>query len=180
MKKIFLLIAACFSLTAPLAAHPCQGAYVTGFGGANFKQDQKISGDTKLDWETGYALSGSVGYKWEPFRVELEGAYRRNTAKHLGKHYGQGVTSALVNGIYDLDFLQLPSGITPYVGVGIGTALHNGNGKGKDLRFAWQGIAGVALPVSDRVDLITEYRYFNAGFKQDHNHTVGAGLRFWF
>ncbi len=30
----------------------------------------------------------------------------------------------------------------------------------KDDRFAWQGIAGVRIPLSDNVDLGLKYRYF--------------------
>lgn len=179
MKKIFLLIAACFSLTAPLAAQHCHGPYVSGTAGANFKTDSKIHGETRK-WNPGVAATGAVGYKFAaPVRVELEGAYRNYNGKKtqtLGS-YHRDVFSVMGNGYYDFDQLDLPLGMTPYVGAGIGTAFSEEKDHGK---FAWQGIAGVSVPLNQRLDLITEYRYFNGGFKNDNNHTIGAGLRFWF
>lgn len=190
MKKIFLLIAACFAFTAPLAATHCQGAYVTGFGGANFKTEQH-----HVKWNPGYAVSGAVGYKFAPFRVELEGAYRHNSIKNLRSVRAEKSTaSGMVNAYYDIDMLQLPLNATPYVGAGIGAAYSEGkaknkitgdHSKGHKTNFAWQGIAGVAVPVTERVDFITEYRYFNEVASKNynvgtHNHSVGAGLRFWF
>lgn len=189
MKKIFLLIAACFALTAPLAAQPCKnGVYVSGFGGANFKNDNKVWGD-KIDWNTGYAAGGAVGYKYNSFRTELEGSWRQNRSKKADGdvHFKKNTGAAMVNGYYDLDMLNLPLGMTPYVGAGVGVAYNKIDGRhetakatGDSFKFAYQGIAGVSIPVSERVDLTTEYRYFNGGCNNDHNHTVAAGLRLWF
>ena len=188
MKKIFLLIAACFSLTAPLAAQHCQGPYVSGFGGANFKNDIKEHG-AKLDFNTGYTASGAVGYKFAPFRAEVEGAYRHNTSKkQQGAHASVNTSSAMVNGYYDFDQFNLPLNMTPYVGAGVGAARTEVKGHARDVsvkvykktKFAYQGIVGVAVPINERLDFTTEYRYFNSGHKKDHNHTVGAGLRLWF
>jgi opacity protein-like surface antigen len=164
MKKIFLLIASCFAFTAPLAAAHCQGVYVTGFGGANFKAKQH-----DLNWSPGYTVSGAVGYKYAPFRVELEGAYRHNSVKNVYHLHGiraeKNTTALMVNGYYDIDMLQLPLNMTPYVGVGVGAAFNQGkakdkiNGghvKGRETDFAWQGIVGVAVPVTERIDLVTE------------------------
>ena len=79
-------------LSFPAAAQDVsQGPYV-GFGaGMSFLSDSDSSFyddgddvDIKVDFDTGYALSGALGYRFaNSFRVEGEVGYRRNNAYKL-------------------------------------------------------------------------------------------------
>jgi len=182
----------------------------------------------KSSTDLGLALVGVVGKKFgNGLRVELEGSYRTNKVDkfHLsfplshsfGPHGSVSTAAAMTNVLYDLDL----GSIMPYVGGGIGAARHVYSGVGghsdtfafADLdmqvradgaqwRFAYQGIAGVALPLASapQMKLTLEYRYFetaNANMKvaalvggspspvarmsvQNGNQSLMFGLRYSF
>jgi len=111
--------------------------------------------------------------------------------------------SLMANAWYDFHELELPLGITPYVGGGIGLAEVQINGSingatiltKNDVTFAWQFGAGASLPIGDQTSLFADYRYFSAvdpgfalqpGFrigrvKADFDsHSVLVGVRFNF
>ncbi len=151
-----------------------QPALGTGLGSAKFRFD-----------EGGVGGVGSVGYGFgNGFRVELEGDYRQNSLRQRGgtpnprtpgnsteQDYG-----AMVNALYDFDLRPLGvSFVTPYLGVGAGyqwshlnglnsVAASNGNVAhfgGTDGNFAYQGIVGLAFPISfvPGLAVTTEYRF---------------------
>lgn len=125
--------------------------------------------------------------------VVAESESSSSSSSDLFKLRGHLETYAvLANFYYDLDFCNCWN-LKPYIGAGVGYA-HNvtkakvrfpGESRhrsedDKSDKFAWQIIAGVAMPVTDCIDLALEYRYFNSGIRKIHNHDAGAALRFWF
>jgi len=142
------------------------------------------------DHDYGYDIGGNVGYDFGALRVETEVSYRRarvdsfsSTARiptgigagtvAAGTYDGAGgSTSALsfmVNGL--LDFGE-DDGIQGFVGGGVGVARVKASNyslnrraaflEDSDTNFAWQGLAGIRAPLSDRVDATLKYRFFNA------------------
>ena len=94
--------------------------------------------------QTGWALGGVFGYDFVGPRVEFETVYRNNQTNvnvpnsALGNQVGQ--LAFMVNALYDF---MPTSVITPYVGVGAGLALVDGNSPLSSTAFAYQGIVGV-------------------------------------
>ena len=115
--------------------------YVSGFGGLSFQSGQTnrpLAGsgnsEIELDYDSGFVLGGSVGYKLPEssllsgFRIELEASYREgdvenninlaNVTSVTGDTSSFGV---LANVLYDFD--QIASDFfIPYIGVGFGVA----------------------------------------------------------
>lgn len=147
-------------------------------------------------FKTGFVVGGNWGVDWGTFRTELEFAYRENQSGksgHVTTMYKYGTVggplttsstknevepmslrlraySLMANVWYDFHGLDLPNGITPYVGAGIGGASVQLSGtinnkaliSTNDFVFAWQAGAGVSMPVSESVKLFVDYRYFAA------------------
>jgi len=189
------------ALSGPLAR--VSGIYVEGAGGVNWLDDstgfytlrpdhpipalQNREFPSTTDYETGLGISGRLGYAMASgLRVDAEIAYRENDVK--------GSTFLATNGVNDFtarddgatgharsialmanayyDFLN-SSGITPYVGGGIGAA--NVGGKytssfepitqhantidDSDWGFAAQAIGGVSVALSSSLSLVADYRY---------------------
>jgi outer membrane protein OmpA-like peptidoglycan-associated protein len=90
----------------------------------------------------------------------------------------------MINGFYDFN---RGGGISPYVGVGIGYA-NVDIGSVDDSNWAWQAMAGLAVPLSERLDLDVSYRFFNVEDLEagaitdgDYEHqAVTVGLRYAF
>ncbi|MBE9605886.1 OmpA family protein [Acetobacteraceae bacterium H6797] len=172
----------------------------------------------KVNFDSGLGAVLSAGYGFgNGLRAEIEGSYRHNwvddgrPARGLGHRgasgYNYGI-GAMANVLYDFD-LGLPMGITPYIGGGVGYAWLNYQDVklkgvtdtldifGSDGAFAYQGIAGLSLPISSvpGLSLTAEYRYFatleqelkarsttdSGKVKVDYaNHSVLIGLRYAF
>ncbi len=70
----------------------------------------------------------------------------------------------MANGIYSFDL----GGFRPYAGLGLGLAKHTAEidtaidvgGTGEASVFAYQVLAGVGYPLSDRAEVLLGYRYF--------------------
>ncbi len=137
----------------------------------------------------GYDFGALVGYDFGGFRLEAEASFREAdvdnveafvgglpsstaTALRLGQYDAAGDVNALsfmLNGL--LDFGD-DDGLQGYAGGGVGVARVdaqasiNATGPGvvddSDTGFAWQAIAGVRAPISDRWDAGLKYRFFNA------------------
>jgi opacity protein-like surface antigen len=148
MKKKFTLLMASMMLLGASAAQawtdsgccyedPCcedqTGFYIGGFGGANFISTSRDCGsNTKRDFNTGYVLNASIGYRWcHDVRFEFEYAYRNNQGKHRNRDSGSICNSSgskrknfiqnayMFNGFYDLGLCN-DWCIKPFVGAGIG------------------------------------------------------------
>ena len=98
------------------------------------------------------------------------------------------------NAIYSLTEM---GGVEPYVGAGIGLSKSNMTLEGilpatdvrdEDTSIALQGLAGIAVPLSERLSADMEYRYFyngdvsvdNATFNDLNSHDILLGLRLAF
>lgn len=167
--------------------------YLGGSIGYNQTSDQTSEGPSRVvdvEYEEGYALSTYVGFrKTENLRFEGEFAFRRNDGEALSFNNvarpfaGAGTESysLLANAIYDI---PTDSAITPYVGVGAGIAfLENDFVYGpatfqdKETAFVYQGMVGASMPVTDRIDLFVDGRYFAAtGVDFTRNSPADSGV----
>jgi opacity protein-like surface antigen len=186
-----------------------------------FQSTQSVDASFK----TGFVVGGNWGVDWGTFRTEIELGYHQNKSgatAHVTTNYSYGPVggafttvssksdvettdlnlhaySLMANVWYDFHGLNLPSGLTPYVGAGAGGAEIQMSGKvghpiyeKNDFVFAWQVGAGVSMPVSEDVKAFIDYRYFAAdgaklvlepgfhggGIKADFNsHSVLVGFR---
>jgi OmpA-OmpF porin, OOP family len=182
------------------------GPYVEGRFGISLPRDSELDSATTsqdVDLDHGFVGNVAVGHGYgNGFRTELELGFRENDVDSIS---GGGAASgdvsswsAMVNALYDFN----ASGkLQPYVGVGAGVARLDVSGASPsagttiddaDTTFAWQGMAGVAYAVSERVKLTLGYRYFavpdasinnSAGtsFDSDYaSHDILFGLRYSF
>ena len=182
------------------------------FGGWNRLEDYSGDGPTppaQLDgsFNDGWLIGAATGRQLSPWlRAELEFAFRSNTADTWsvatvpGPWSGHLFTySGMANLYHDLHHFQ-PLGCKPYLGVGIGYSVIDGefqtsaiNVDVNDQSFSWQAMAGLSRPISNCVDLFTEYRFFEADFELknssldpevslgDHdgrNHGIVVGIKF--
>ncbi len=139
-------------------------------------------------FDRGFAVDGTIGYDFNPFRVEGELSWRQFGLDNVGFSQGSGDYAVLnglsfpieghmsslgfmVNGWYDID---TGSQWTPFVGGGIGRARVKGeassftadgisypfNLSGSEWVFAYQIGAGVAYQITEKASLQVGYRYF--------------------
>ena len=202
MKRM-LLAATILALPVVAKAQPIQGVYVGGSFGANFLEQESLRSvppgrPNGLNYQTGYAGLGSVGYAFgNGVRLEVEGDYRFN-------HIGHGSASALGgneskyggmgNVLFDMDIGSRY--VYPYLGAGAGyqeVQGHFGSSSPTSGAFAYQAIAGLAFPIPGVVGLsaTAEYRYLGLSgdrkytvptrvITQDNNHSLMLGLRYAF
>lgn len=125
--------------------------------------------------QDGYVVGGAAGYKFGPWRAELNLDYRDYNVR---KGAFGGITSnlsgdqsnyaAMVNGYYDIG---TGTPWVPYVGFGIGVTQINLNNvattpgnlaisNSSDTQFAYQPIVGVQYLIDDQWSAGAEYRYF--------------------
>jgi len=169
---------------------------------------------TENPFENGYAIDLAAGRRLGDFRVEVEIGYAEDTQDsytalvpptgEINADVTQTTLKGMINGYYDFTF----RGARPYVGAGVGAAMIDlefiaprapfpneaplrliDDG---DTRFAYQLMAGVSFPVSERVSLGIGYRWFDAGtlevqdlrneaVTRDHKgHALGARVSFQF
>jgi opacity protein-like surface antigen len=134
-----------------------------------------------LDYKRGYDVDAIVGYDFGAFRVEGELGYKRAKTDEVqfdeefiddyfdatGENL-EGIdtevdgritaTSAMVNALADFD----TGGARLYAGAGVGRARVKLLGD-KDSAWAYQLIAGAAVPVASNVEAGLKYRYFRTG-----------------
>lgn len=200
MKLKTTLLAAGATLAISPAAYAYEGLYgAVGAGLHYLGSDKDVSNDSpggagpfafdsSSDYDNGIgvytALGNAFGNGW---RTELEFAYRNADINSIAPDGGgfsgwpagaiDGDTSTyslMANVLYDFD---TGSGITPYVGGGIGGAIvdHEISGTnaagaptaplsiaygGNQKTGAYQGIAGVAVALAEGLTLDLSYRYF--------------------
>jgi len=201
--KTTLLAAAAMVAIAP-AANAYEGLYgAIGAGLSYMEPDRDVSNngpdgmgpfafDSSADFDRGIGIYTALGYDWgNSLRTELEFAYRNNDIRHLtpdaagfsgwpdGSIAGDVKSrSIMLNFLYDFDYMSADSGITPYIGGGVGFAsidptflgstatgapgpnpMTIAYGNSQTL-FAYQGIAGMAIQLAERFALDLSYRYF--------------------
>ncbi|MBI1365516.1 MAG: outer membrane beta-barrel protein [Alphaproteobacteria bacterium] len=169
---------------------------------------------TKNFFEPGLGGQVALGRRFGSFRLEGEVGYTRDTQRSYeavvpatGRIFADVTESTLrlmANAYWDFSM----KGVQPYLGAGLGYASTHldfvaprapfPTEQPRQLiddragSFGYQVMAGIAVPVSDRVSLTAQYRWFNAGkFKgqdlraegatYDHaGSNVDVGLRFSF
>jgi OmpA-OmpF porin, OOP family len=183
-----VLAAPALVLATDAAAQPVTGIYVGGGAGLNWQQSQKVLagptfiGDSvgagnKLRYESGVAASG-MGYGLgNGLRLEVEGIYLPSDVHNASDpYYGTTRASgtnrkygAFVNALYDID-VGTPY-LYPYLGAGaryawqdLSRVTYNVNPvavQGTEGSFAFQGIAGVAVPILPvpGLSLTAEYHF---------------------
>lgn len=193
MKKIIALILTLCFFVSPGFAEFCDPFYAEILGGANFLQTSKRDG-IKTHYNTGYIVSGSIGYRWlYGFRLEGEYAFRKNTLRK-GNFFGRSFTlhghfqssSYMGNLIWDLPSCYFCN-IQPFLGGGAGYDFQQFKGKNGGIiihenkkQFSWQVIAGLGYPIFCNTDLSLEYKFHKGGFKHIYSHSVGVGLTYTF
>jgi opacity protein-like surface antigen len=129
----------------------------------------------------------AFGRRFGPVRAEIEGGRTRQDANQytvtapisnrLPQTGGDTITRLMANAYFDVPLHR--TGIRPYVGAGIGEAWVDVTTKAsrpfgpptapvqliddKVDGFAWQAMAGIAVPLSARVAITAQYRWFDAG-----------------
>jgi OmpA-OmpF porin, OOP family len=204
MKKRCLLFTICFFLT--LCASALAGdIYLNGNLGAVFLNDSDLTQSDgtkgKAEYDTGFGITGALGYDFGPARIEGEVGYRSNGYDNVAAsgqekvNVGGDVTAwdFMLNGYYDF---ENATAFTPYVGGGIGAAVLDSSSinaggiimpSGDDTVFAYQVIAGAAYTFADVWAVQLEYRFFgtadptyNSTDSEYMSHNVFVGIRFNF
>jgi OmpA-OmpF porin, OOP family len=177
MKLRNFAIAAGTMLVGMATAHATadRGWYIGLEAGANWSTDVTFAavsapggflaaGD--LEFETGWTGIGTVGYAFRPnWRAELELAFRTNDIDAFCAGACIPTTgsidqfSQMLNVIYDWNLGGKWSLAT---GLGVGGSYVEGDtffGQDDDYVFAGQAIVGVNYQLSDRMDVVLNYRY---------------------
>lgn len=170
--------------------------YARILGGFNFLQNTSIN-HNKSSYNTGYVISGSLGYSWRyGLRLEAEYAYRRNCINHIhffnqgfSNHGYSQASSYMANLLLDLPISFCKGAlrnINPYIGAGIGydfQRMHSSNSRvifnQKWNKFAWQLMAGLTYPFFCNTELSLEYKFHQGGC-HFYNHSLGLGLIYKF
>jgi|GEM_PF-3383883 len=136
--------------------------------------------DEEATFDTGYALSGALGYRFaNGFRVEGEVGYRHNDVDGLtATGPGGSITIDVDDDVTNLSFManayrdfQTESVLSPYLGIGLGVSrIELGDSKmiingatapipsDSDTVFAYAAMAGVSVSVADHGRRETPYR----------------------
>ena len=205
MKKIIALMTLCVLWIFGTSFAVAGNMYMNGNLGAVWLIDSDISQSdgTKgtAEYDTGFGITGALGYDFGMFRVEGEVGYRKTDYDKAGAsgqpkvNAGGDVTGwdLMVNGYLDI---KTETPFTPYVGVGIGGAFLDSsavNAGGITIRsdddtvFAYQAIAGVAYTFAEVWMAQLEYRFFGTsdptygGTESEYkSHNLFIGIRYNF
>ncbi|MGI9501151.1 MAG: porin family protein [Geminicoccaceae bacterium] len=182
-----LLGAVLFAITsAPLAtaaAAKGEGPYFGLKVGGAAIEDSEADG-VDIEYDTGFAISGQVGYQFTGFRLEGEFGYQGF----------EGVSETDVNSDVDVGrftlnaYADLPiaPNFGPYVGGGFGVASLKADDdfSDEDSAFTWHGEAGLNVDITDQFMLSPFYRYqwidTDLGGQSEPlvSHLFGVSLRY--
>ena len=170
--------------SAPSSAQMTNGLYFSGGAGANWLSDATTTRngvDNTTKYKAGPAVAFALGYGLgNGIRLEGELGYRNSDVNN--GNGSLGAWTFMGNGLYDFD-LDLP--IVPYLGVGLGAARLNADAvqtgatssiNDSDTRFAYQGIAGAAYAINERLKLDLSYRYLGTT-KPTFTDNTGASVK---
>ncbi|MFT3810940.1 MAG: OmpA family protein [Micropepsaceae bacterium] len=194
LKSSLFAGAAALALIATAQADTPAGTYIGLAAGANWLEDIDTFSLTEID--TGYYVGGVVGYKWaNGLRAEFEVSFRENNFGFMrSTDTDVRALSGMVNVLYDLD---VGEGMALSLGGGLGAGRISfddhrfGDITGRDVVFAYQGIAEFEAMVDDNVGVYLGYNYFVAdnwdittplgGIQDDYvAHTVKLGVKYHF
>jgi hypothetical protein len=191
MNKLALLATAASLATLALASTASAASFTGWYGGveagANWVPNQNGVDDTidptftggytnKTEFDTGWAIMGSAGYSFGPWRTELELGYRSNDISKYVVPNASSTTqfsdggdvhqfTVMANALYDINVtpdyqLSLGGGVgADFVGYK-NPNFHTDPIKDSDTVFAWQLMAGVSrfMPYLN-ADVVLNYRY---------------------
>jgi opacity protein-like surface antigen len=178
MKNLFTLVAICIFWIFNASTVVAGGVYLNGNLGAVWLLDSDLSQSdgTKgtAEYDTGFGITGALGYDFGMVRIEGEVGYRKNDYDKVGasgqnKVNGSGDVSGLdfmANAYLDI---ENETSFTPYIGGGIGAAILKSSdinagsiviSSDDDTVFAYQFIAGAAYSITEAWMLQLEYRFF--------------------
>jgi len=199
MKKGILGLACCFLLALPALSLAASGWYGAIGVGAAWVADSDVTVDGVFDgtaeFDTGYAVGGTLGYMIDYFRYEGEISYMASDMDTYDGDPADAEIDALTflaNGYLDFD---IGGPLTPYITGGIGASnieiSEPGYTDEDDTVFTYQVGAGVGYAVSETVTLDCRYRYisgqdmeFSEGGSTaevevaSHNLTIGLRMGF--
>lgn len=208
-KSFIPLLLVAVGVVGVVPVAQAEGWYVTGSAGASFSEDldaSRASLDVTESVDTGFLLSGGLGYTYGPWRLEGEVIYTQNDIDTLSVSgrttTANGDVSTLAGMASAYFDLPVNARLVPYVGGGVGLADVSLNDLAADglfvaddseTVFALQVKAGIAYQFSPQVDAMFGYRFFdtdefevrdstgtpinNAG---PQLHTIEASVRYMF
>jgi opacity protein-like surface antigen len=195
--RIVLLSGVAIIAAMPVAsAGDLRGTYFALDAGANWVQSESLSQhlafttgattSTQLqsEFDTGWALLGSVGYAFDNnLRAEFEAGYRANDLDQLLTVGGTPIASAgefseftlMANLLYDF---RIGDRLTASVGGGIGADLASleASAFGLDENewvFGFQGLLGLNYAIAERTQVFVNYRYLRAEGPEFSNLVAG-------
>ncbi len=138
----------------------------------DYFKGRAFTGDLETKYEPGYGAIFAAGYKYERWRFELEGFYRQHK---VDKYEGSATSSlsnanskdeiesygTVLNAYYDWSLNEWK----PYLGLGIGLGTDEFKAEGyssESFDVVYQFISGISRPLSEKVDLFGEYRFFGS------------------
>lgn len=131
---------------------------------AGYSVDGAVETDNgDFDFDNDWSGHVGLGYAFKNgFRLEGEGAYRQNEFSDIDGD--ATATAAMANVYYDFN---RDGAVRPYVGAGVGGAKVEVESPlvsfdDGDTVVAYQGMAGIEVPLSRRASLDVGYRYFSA------------------
>lgn len=199
MRCVIAVMITCLPIA--MQAFDCTNWYIKGFAGLNLLSSPSIAEISTED--IGYALGGSVGYKFaQPFRLEGELAYRYNRLNLSLIVIDGDETNIAVKAEGNISsfsymgnvFFDLPVHwiFVPYMGVGLGGFREWGGGsvpavcemnnkmrlKLNEAGAAYQAIVGLKLLHSNKIDAGFEYHFFDSIIdSSNQNHTLAITCR---
>ncbi len=186
---------------APVVKHSDAGWYISGAVGLGLPENLKVPvpeqevigiaafippSDGKFKMDNGIALTGALGYNFNPVRLEAEVGYHDHDFSDIDVN--ATLLTVMANVYYDMN---AGSGIKPYLMGGAGwghTNVSDGTDTSDDV-FVWQVGAGVGVEVADNTTLDLGYRYVkpddfrvaDGGPKAEWAiHNIMLGLRYQF
>ena len=203
MRKIYLTTASALvlSMVAAAAAEARDGFYIAARGGyTDFNvnnKDDSMPDAPKVELDSGWHISGAIGYKLGYFRVEGEYIYRDDSDdEYTYNTPGAGHKTILESDSFMANaYLDIMPNywISPYITGGIGLSrldLETYDFPGVTERetdsadnFTWQIGAGLSLRINRCLNLDAGYRYIDMGEIDDSDinaHEWYGGLRYTF
>jgi OmpA-OmpF porin, OOP family len=167
------------------AAQATEGWYGRVDAGYSVDGQLEVEAGPSVDLDEDWMAGIGAGYALaNGFRLEGELSYRNNELDAVGAPEATA-WAGMINGYYDFN---RGGGWEPYVGVGVGYgSLDISGAPDEESSWAWQAMAGVAVPLTERLDLDVGYRFFRmedvefTGADVEYEHqAVTLGLRWQF
>ena len=190
-KNIVGSVCGFFLLAIPVFSLAASGLYGSVNAGVSMATDSDVSwvedgssGTETWEYDSGYIVSGAVGYMIEKYRVEGEVIYQANDVDTVDSvsispiSIDTNALSFLVNGYLDFDTGGI---MTPYITAGIGASRVEADIMGllkfDDTVLGYQLGVGVGFAMSETVSLDFRYRYLGAAETEFNYNFEGSSGR---